>query len=178
MSPPDRITTPEELKTAFPYMFARPIDPWAFSFARGWFPLIVKACVAIDVLVRSDKYRHRFHWLQVKEKFGTLRLYWKARGMDRIRLDLATATSVLSLVSMPGGKERDGLLATHITGIVRAAEQESARTCCVCGAAGRLRGGDWALTLCDEHARQREQGTRLEIWFRSDLAHPDAGAKQ
>lgn len=164
-----KITNPQELKAAFPYQFARPIDPWSFGFARGWFSIIVRACEAIDALVREDRYRHRFHWLQIKEKFGTQRLYWQARGMQAIRLDLVTATGVLPLMSTGEGKDRDGLVATQIAAIVRAAEQESARTCSVCGAAGTLRGGDWVLTLCDEHARQSQEGRRLEISFRSEV---------
>jgi len=167
-----QITTPRELKAAFPYMFARPIDPWAFSFARGWFPIIVRACNAIDALVRDDKYQHRFHWVQTKEKFGTLRLYWHARGMKGARVDLVTPTDVRSAVPVPEGKGRDGLVATQIWRIVRAAEEESAHTCIVCGAAGILRRGEWFLTLCDEHAQKR-RAKDLEIWFCSE--HPDGG---
>jgi hypothetical protein len=44
----NQITTPEELKAAFAYQFARPIDRRAFGFARGWFPLIVRTCQAIE----------------------------------------------------------------------------------------------------------------------------------
>lgn len=147
-----QITTPRELRAAFPYMFARPIDQWAFAFARGWFPIIVHSCEAIDALVRVDQYQHRFHWEQIKEKFGTLRLHWHARGRG-----VANASG------------RDGLVAAQIAEIVRAAEAQSAHTCIVCGSAGTLRPNGWALTLCDEHARQSEQGKRLEISFRSEL---------
>lgn len=168
----NQITTPAELKAAFPYMFARPMDTWAFSFARGWFPIIVHACNSIDALVRHDKYQHRFHWVQIKEKFGTLRLYWQARGMKGVRVDLITPTGVLSAVPTAEGKGCDGLVATQIWRIVRAAEEKSARTCIVCGAAGTLRGGGWALTLCDEHA-QKPRAKDLDIWFRSE--HPDGG---
>ncbi len=168
-----QITTPRELKAAFAYQFARPIDRWAFSFARGWLPIIVRTCEAIDALVRENRYRHRFHWLQIKEKFGTLRLYWEARGMRAIRVDLVTPTGVQSVLPVPVDDSPDGLVATRIRQIVRAAEEESARTCMACGAAGSLRDGDWMLTLCDVHALQSEQDKHLDMWFPNES--PDAG---
>jgi hypothetical protein len=108
----------------------------------------------------------------MKEKFGTLRLHWKARGMQDVRLDLVTRTRVLS-AAVPEDKSSDGTVATRIAQIVRAAEEESSRTCIACGASASLRGGEWMLTLCDEHAQQNEMGKDLEIWFPSEV--PDAG---
>lgn len=164
-----KISTPTVLQAAYPYQFARPMDRWAFSFARGWLPIIANACKEIDALVCADKYHHRFHWVQIKEKFGTLRLYWRARGMQGMRLDVMTPEGVLSLVPRPKGTGHDAEVAAQISSVVRAAENQSAHTCIVCGSAGTLRPQGWALTLCDGHAAQREQGKRLEISFRSEV---------
>jgi hypothetical protein len=159
------IQDPRQLQAAYSYQFAKPLNRWAFRFARGWLAIIVHACEEVDALVRVDKYQHRFHWVQIKEKFGTLRLYWKARGMQGMRIDLITDAGVLSLVPTPEAKGRDGLVATRITQIVRSAEEESARTCMVCGAPGTIRQGGWVLTLCDAHAKQRQGGRKLDAWF-------------
>ena len=164
----DEIRTPRQLTEAYAYQFAKPVDPWAFSIARGWLPIVARACADIDALVRDDRFQYRFHWLQIKQKFGTLRLYWKARGMQGVRVDLVTPAGVLSAASVPDGKGRDGLVATRIAQIVRSAEAESASTCMACGTAARLRQGDWLLTLCDEHAQQKQLGTELQLWFASE----------
>lgn len=47
-----------------------------------------------------------------------------------------------------GGNER-------IDGAVSFAEALSARTCDVCGNKGKLRGGNWLRTLCDQHTGDR-----------------------
>jgi hypothetical protein len=144
------IEDPRQLQAVYPHQFAKPLRSGAFEFARGWLAIFVHACEEIDALVRVDKYRHRLRWVQIKEKFGTLRLYWKARGMQGMRIDIITDAGVLSLVPRPEAKGRDGLVATRITQIVRSAEEESERTCMVCGTPGTIRQGGWVLTLCFE----------------------------
>jgi hypothetical protein len=47
-----QITTPAQLKAAYPYRFAQPMDTWAFAFTRGWFATIARACEDIDALVK------------------------------------------------------------------------------------------------------------------------------
>ena len=58
---------------------------------------------------------------QVKEKFGTLRFYYR------------------------GGDDA-------VSGMVQMAELLSAVTCEECGKPGKLRGGSWVKTTCEEHA--------------------------
>lgn len=138
----NQITTPAQLKTAYPYMFARPLRPDAFGFNRGWFGLVAGACEQIDAIVRDDRFRHRFHWVQIKEKFGTLRVYSRARGIgNTLRLDMISPAGVASFESVPAGKSRDALVGRAIREVVPAAEVASARTCIVCGAAGRAQEG-------------------------------------
>lgn len=45
----------------------------------------------------------------------------------------------------------------HIVGMVRMAEAWAASTCEVCGNPGKARMGGWIQTLCDEHAKGREE---------------------
>lgn len=44
----------------------------------------------------------------------------------------------------------------EVDAMVDAAEEQSQRTCEVCGEHGMLRDGGWLQTLCDEHAEGRE----------------------
>jgi len=67
--------------------------------------------------------------VQVKEKYGTLRLYWEGN-------DMAAATE------------------QAVEDAVALAEARSACTCEVCGRAGVLYArGDWLATACPDHAR-------------------------
>ena len=43
----------------------------------------------------------------------------------------------------------------EVDGWIRDAEQETARTCEVCGKPGELVKGGWLFTLCDEHDKDR-----------------------
>ena len=65
---------------------------------------------------------------QIKEKFGELRFYY---GLDEVGSD------------------------PRIDDLIDRAEQIAARTCEMCGAPRRARGGGWVKTLCDEHASGR-----------------------
>jgi hypothetical protein len=67
---------------------------------------------------------------QVKEKYGTLRVYWTIEGGEV-------------------GKRRYKML----DGLVEGAEARSGATCEMCGRAGRLRGKGWVFTACDDHSR-------------------------
>ena len=45
----------------------------------------------------------------------------------------------------------------YISQLVDSAETQSGKMCEVCGKEGKLRGGGWLKTLCDEHHQQREE---------------------
>jgi hypothetical protein len=66
-------------------------------------------------------------------------------------------------------KEKFGTLSFYMDGAtdemyaaVNEAEAESARTCETCGAPGRLRGGGWLYTACDEHTNTTDSNTPEE----------------
>jgi hypothetical protein len=87
---------------------------------EGWRDLIERACVRIEnALDNGDTVKI----VQIKEKYGTLRFYWRGR------LPSETEAKVGEVVSL--------------------AEARSACTCETCGAEGRLynRGG-WFATAC------------------------------
>jgi hypothetical protein len=159
------INRPRDLQAAYPYQFAK-------ATSRG--SVRVRSRLAADHRwrMRPDRRAGQRRQVpaqvpldQIKEKFGTLRLYWGARAMRGMHIDVLTPTGVASLIPKPHGKGRDAAVATRIAQIVDEAEQRSAHACIVCGAPGGVRPGGWVLTLCDAHAAQRERGDELVYWF-------------
>lgn len=90
------------------------------SCGPGWYPILRDLDTDLRQLVPN------YEVVQVKEKFGTLSFYIAA--LENVTDDQFTAV-----------RER-----------IRAAEEQSARTCERCGAPGSLREGPWLRTLCDE----------------------------
>lgn len=142
-----------------------------FGFYRGWFPIISKLCADIDLLLGENK--RGFHWVQIKEKFGAGRFYWKMKSRRAaIRVDVLHNKGHTSFVAQ--GKERksgepEPDLVGQINALVQEAEDATSEVCILCGAPGKLdpyRG--YLLTLCTKHARQRRRGSLPPAWFSDD----------
>ena len=90
---------------------------WGCDCGDGWEPILRRLL---------EKIKGKDCTLdQVKEKFGTLRVYWHAKeGIPKEDWDFI-------------GKA------------VNEAEDESAKTCEICGKPGKERPGGWIRTLCD-----------------------------
>jgi hypothetical protein len=98
---------------------------------EGWADLLDTACQRIRAALSEGD---RFHFQQIKEKYGSARIYWGGS------LSAAPKRRVLEAIDL--------------------AEARSACTCEVCGDEGRLyRAGGVLMTRCAEHA----QGRLLEI---------------
>ena len=108
------------------------------SVGPGW-ALLVN--MLFSFIAHEKKYNNtEVTVIQVKEKFGTLRVY----------------TSVSDVV--PSTRTEEGLNHSldkyyFVGGFVSALERMSSHICEECGKAGQLRGGNWLQTTCDEHAR-------------------------
>ena len=88
----------------------------------GWFAIIDLACSLISSHLKQKP--SEFQWFQIKEKFGTLRLY-SAGGCDDFTF-----------------------------GVISMAEAISGVTCEQCGNSGSRRSGGWIVTLCDSCAEK------------------------
>jgi hypothetical protein len=99
--------------------------PWV---GDGWRDLLRRACVRIRAAIQADG--GTFKFAQIKEKFGSARLYWDGK---------------LS----PGA-------AARVEDAINLAEARSACTCEICGEPGRLYGPGWLATRCDAHAEGRQ----------------------
>jgi hypothetical protein len=94
----------------------------------GWQDLLERALARIAAAVAHDGAKASVRISQIKEKFGTLRLYFDSRSLSKKAL-------------------------ASVDEAVELAEARSACTCEECGAEGRLydRGG-WYLTRCPRHS--------------------------
>ena len=99
------------------------------SIGKGWYKMFANLCQEVDDFFGHDMgYPTRgFRWVQVKEKFGTLRAYY---DVDKL----------------------DGKGSEKLREIIDKYEKMSAKTCEECGEVGELRNATgWYTTKCDKH---------------------------
>ena len=124
----------------------------------GWYSIVDQLCIDVERELGPELCRE-FITLQIKEKFGTLRFYWRLGSQGDLHMDIFTpAGTVKSSVSR--AKPSRARNATdindarvHVRALVDAACEASATVCQRCGARGALcrsRTG-WLRTLCDQH---------------------------
>lgn len=101
------------------------------QFGRGWDYLVLEMLAGIDRLLTDEEAR-AFEILQIKEKFGILRIYVCIHG---VRPD----------PTWPGaGTPREGALRA----LIETAYEKSATTCEACGAPGEIRASRWLRVSC------------------------------
>ena len=105
----------------------------ANNVGEGWHPIIRTLEEILNVLDPD------YELQQVKEKFGGLRYY-----------------AQLSSPALVG-------LFEQFHAAIDDAEQESLRTCEMCGNPGSQRGGGWIKTLCDRHAEERSDRDQAQV---------------
>lgn len=117
-----------ELVDAYPDIFHPVGDP---PSAQGWpevgdsrCDLLERCCCRIRAAVQADG--GTFQATQIKEKYGTLRFYWRA-----------------ALSPDADAKVEEA---------IDRAEARSACTCEICGEPGRMYGPGWLTTRCTAHA--------------------------
>jgi hypothetical protein len=103
---------------------------------EGWRDLLDRACIRIRAALQARGGSFRF--TQIKEKYGTARLYWEGPLSEEAKEKVDEAI--------------DPALA------------RSACTCEQCGKSGRLfsRGG-WFMTACDEHGKGEPVAERRDL---------------
>jgi len=127
------------------------------EFGRGWDGIIHGLLQDIDELLH-DEQATAFRVVQIKEKFGTLRLYYRVRGQRRLHVDVQDGQGLpLRLVV---GEVTSAFPCEEIDRLIAQAEEMTAQTCEGCGQPGSLRcHAGWYTTLCDAclAARNRER---------------------
>lgn len=123
---------------------AGPLDFYGIECGDGWLEIIDRLCGLCESEIRSMQLRRipREVWPrcgQIKEKFGSLRMYV------------------------------DGPLSESTRAAIDAAEQESARICEICGAPGELQPeNNYLLTLCDVCRATRNNADSAAEWAEHD----------
>lgn len=173
------VPTGDLLQACFPYMFNSK-DNIGFSFLRGWMPILAGLCVEIDQLLGER--REAFYWQQIKEKFGTGRFYYAIGNARNMRADLMTLAGRLSVNVEVESDEAFTAIKQSISSLVREAEEETARSCMICGAEAKPRTyGAYVLTLCAAHhpdrLRQPEDQDKEAVWRLADAAKAPGAAK-
>ena len=138
------------LKARFAYMFTGPAI--SLEFYKGWFPILAGLCLEIDQML--GEHRESFHWVQIKEKFGVMRLHFELDGAPDPLWKI-----LQELVSQAG--------------------QESARCCMVCGEPAWLNHQSaWMVTVCEVHEPDEvcKRGGRSLRELMAVPEHPRSGS--
>jgi hypothetical protein len=155
-APAGRVTTQhidpvKALKDRYPAMFAGELI--SFDAYRGWFALLVRLCADIDAALGENK--AVFRWVQIKEKFGTYRLYYDLDDDAPMALERVPGAGHLRLRSKPvlASGAAPIPLAHQIRALVSRAEDATNGMCMACGQPAGVRsfGGNY-LNLCELHA--------------------------
>lgn len=150
------------LADLFPYMFNK--HNIGFAFYLGWMPIVARACFDLDEILGED--RELFHWVQIKEKFGTLRLYHHLEGQSSLRVDIHAPEGIQSLRMVP---DQPSALQRLVGKRVARAEDESSSACLVCGDPAQTQPySGYLLTLCGDHRpeqlRRPEEIRHEGVW--------------
>ncbi len=154
--------TLKEIKQLYPYQFEG--KNIGLSIARGWLPEFAELCHKIDQLLGNNK--RSFHWLQLKEKFGSARYYWEMKNVKTpLVIDIIAPDGVVSYTNKPKAKANDRELVEELNNLISKASDGTMKSCIVCGKSGKPDNLDYyTLVLCDEHKRARHAGQALSIW--------------
>ncbi len=127
------------------------------SYMPGWFS-IIENLLSDNRQVLSPEKCKTFRIVQIKEKFGRLRVYYEHQDtpIDVMGSDGSVASY---RVQNPDNRHRD------VNGLIAEATAKSAVTCMNCGDAGELRSCDWIVLLCDHHWDLAKKGKSLVTDF-------------
>ena len=143
---------------------------WGCECSSGWFELIYELCQRITNRYAEDGIPANeidLEILQIKEKFGTLRFYYKFKGVSGglQAIDFLGAASLRFEPQNCEDNEAKKKLRHDISELVRGYEKWSAHICEYCGERGVFRMDmPWKKTLCDDcynaYLRKREEKTK------------------
>lgn len=123
------------------------------SIDKGWEQIVFDACLEIEQVLTPEEMQ-RFHWVQIKEKFGGLQMYWDPNSAVPVAIIGACEVQLSEFDSgEPPGFTQQTVLA--IRKIVAQARERAGKTCEICGEPGRLYPDDYWVTLCERHAKEK-----------------------
>lgn len=125
------------------------------NIGPGWIPIVAHVCQEIQNMLSEDDLR-KFHWIQIKEKWGRLTMYWGPK--HQVIISAVCPEGVVEFESKANDENQgDGMEADlspavrdRIMEIVEHAQELASRTCENCGTVGRLRPWPHVSVLCDK----------------------------
>jgi hypothetical protein len=149
-----------------------------FGAADGWYSIISEICGEVSnlqaVTSLKNKGNIKFDVQQIKEKFGTLRFYYRMNieGESGFSIRFRKINDwLLTNMCKKGFYKKywalDKFRRKHIYetlyekvgNIVKRGEFKSSQTCEVCGSEGKGCSPDgWLLTLCEKHEEETKKG--------------------
>lgn len=127
-----------EVKAKYPRLFdGRDIGT---DVSPGWWPALIEAFEGISALLEQHP-NVVCSILQIKEKFGTLRVYSRTHA-GSLGIDEDGGEQ---FVPVPEDLRR------KIHGILDLADVRTSKTCEYCGKPGERRNTGWIKTLCNDH---------------------------
>ena len=132
----------DDLIQRHPRLFRGEFPAIASWVPEGWAPLLEELFDAIEALL-DDGQAARLEIRQIKEKFGSLRVY--------TQLHPSPGSTELS--------DADVALHRQVMRLVHEAEKRTLRVCDSCGAPSEIRSfAGWMTTRCDRCLAQRSPG--------------------
>ena len=145
----------QRLIDAHPHLFCGKAPAVHSYVTAGWYGLLDKLCRDLESLLGPESCA-AFSVIQIKEKFGTLRFYYRFGEEEDLHVDLLSPEGRVHLVCGRGEPASGEDLQTRIRELVGQACAASETACEQCGALGQLRNlGGYLVTLCDPHLAER-----------------------
>ncbi len=138
----------EQLVAAFPRIFHGEAPQCSSHVSPGWREIVWEAFRQIDDLL-SEGQAARLRVDQIKEKFGSLRIYLSgmARSGAVQLVEHATHTHL-------GPSDQGEEIGDRVQAIINAAAEKCAQTCDMCGQPGSIRAPDHVYAArCDAHRK-------------------------
>jgi hypothetical protein len=185
----------KQLCEKYPYMFQERNMPmtqtcmcWGFSHGDGWFNIIDALCSSIDRHIswrRSQRAKalvfNRKLKQAIKSNDASILINpkyadqdWHIRDCNKklIEQHFSEVPEYVSRVVVEQVKEKFGTLRFYyrggddtVYGMVRLAEEMSARTCEQCGVPATTENQNgWVVTLCKKHSKERKKKMKTGEW--------------
>lgn len=132
--------------------------------ASGWYQLLRDCCLRITEKYEQSGREIDFIPLQIKEKFGSLRIYYRFKDTPNrmTAIDFFDGQSLRFSPSDQQDDEETASLRQAIDDIISETEEQSKQICEFCGKKGALRTDlRWKKTLCDDCYNKQIQAFKL-----------------
>ena len=144
----------DTIKLRFPNQFKGPYY-LGTGIGEGWQELVTSACQRINDALTPPELAI-FHWIQIKQKFGGLKMYWGPHNTLPVTVIGPDEIAHLQVETKAAPAFSPETVA-KIRVIVQRASRQASRTCEVCGSHGRMYPEGYWQTLCDTHAAEAKK---------------------